>query len=177
LLGLAFDHSGETRRLPRRIELTRNGLGVVVLGSALALVASYALLHVARATKPPLVVYAGLDTSYFTGTDPGRPLQGEAELSAGLSAITVTAVRLTGTGGAKLALRTGTPPFSSDSPLSLPIRIAPRHTLWLGYSVAIRPCSGLTASVIRVQVNYVEHRETRTQTSPAVHNDVSQICP
>jgi hypothetical protein len=93
------------------------------------------------------------------------------------SAITVTAVRLTGTGGAKLALRTGAPPFSSDSPLSLPIRIAPRHTLWLGYSVAIRPCSGLTATVIRVQVNYVEHRETRTQTSPAVHNDVSQICP
>lgn len=178
LRGLAFDHSGAARRLPRRVELTRIGLGVAALGTALVLVAPYALLHVApRAATSPLVVYAGLDTSYITGTDPGRPLQGEAGLTAGLSPITVTAVRLTGTAGAKLALRIGAPPFTSDSPLALPMRIAPRHTLWLGYSVALGRCGGLTATVIRVQVNYVASGISRTQTSPAVHTGMSQICP
>lgn len=178
LWGLAFDRSGEARRLPRRIELTRGGLGVLVLGGALTLVAPYALFHVApRAVKPPLVVYAGLDTSAGIGAKAAKALQGEAELGAGPSPITVLAVRVTGTGGAKVALRIGAPPFSGDSPLSLPTTIAPRQTLWLGFSVTIRPCGRLGAAVIRVRVTYLDRGEPRTQTSPVVHNDVTEICP
>jgi len=169
LLVLAFDQSGQARRLPRRVELTRAGLAVVLAG-ALALAAPYALFHLtARAPAPALVLSTGLDTSPVYGT-------GEAFLTAGRYPITVTAVRVLGTGDARAAVRIGAPPFSSDRPLVLPMTIAPRHNLWLGYNAAIKPCTGMT-SAIRVQVNYVIHGKTRTETSPPAYSDATGICP
>jgi hypothetical protein len=169
LLVLAFDHSGQARRLPQRVELTRAGLGVVLTG-ALILVAPFVLVHLtARPTTPALVVFTGLDTSPVYGT-------GEASLAAGRYPITVTAVRVIGTGAARVALRIGAPPFSSDRPLALPVTIAPRQTLWLGYNAAIKPCTGLT-DAIRVQVTYDTHGVTRTETSPPTYSDASGLCP
>jgi hypothetical protein len=170
LLLLAFDRSGQARRLPRRVELTRAGLAVVLAG-ALILVAPYAFVHLtARATEPAaLALYTGLDTSPVYGT-------GEAFLTAGRYPITVTAVRVLGTGDARAAVRIGAPPFSSDRPLALPITIAPRHNLYLGYNAAIKPCTGMT-NYIRVQVTYVTHGKTRTETSRPADNNATGICP
>jgi hypothetical protein len=169
LLALAFDHSGQARRLPRCVELTRAGLGVVLAG-ALILVAPYALVHLtAHPSEPALVVFNGLDTSPVYGT-------GEASLTAGRGPITVTAVRVIGAGGARVAVRIGAPPFSSDRPLVLPMTIAPRHTVWLGYNAAIKPCTVLPDG-IRFQVSYATHGKARTATSPAAYGDTSGICP
>ena len=169
LLVLAFDHSGQARRLPRRVELTRAGLGVVLAG-ALVLAAPYALVHLtARPTAPALVVFTGLDTSPVYGT-------GEAFLTGGSLPDLRTAVRVLGAGDARAAVRIGAPPFSSDRRPALPMTIAPRHNLWLGYNAAIKPCTDMT-DAIRVQVNYVIHSKTRTETSPPAYNNATGTCP
>jgi uncharacterized membrane protein len=169
LLVLAFDHSGQARRLPRRAELTRAGLGVVLAG-ALILVAPYAVVHLtAHPSEPALVVFNGLDTSPVYGT-------GEASLTAGRDPITVTAVRVIETDAARVAVRIGAPPFSSDRPLVLPMTIEPRHTVWLGYHAAIKPCTVLPDG-IRFQVKYATRGKARTATSSAAYGDTSGVCP
>jgi hypothetical protein len=97
LLVLAFDHSGQARRLPRRVELPGAGLGVGLAGT-LILVAP-----TAHPSEPAPVVSTGLDTSPVYGT-------GGASLTAARHPITVTAVRVLGTGAARVGLRIGPPP-------------------------------------------------------------------
>jgi hypothetical protein len=169
LLLLAFDNSGQARRLPRHVELTPAGLGVLLAGAAI-LVSPFVLVHLpARPNPPALVAFTGLDTSPAYGT-------GGASLEAGRSPVTVTAVQVIGTGDARVAWRIGYPPFSSDRPLALPITIASRHTLWLEFNATVEACTGVTEA-IRVRVTYATHGRTRTETTAPAYTDTAGICP
>jgi hypothetical protein len=69
VLGLVFERSGQPRRLPAAVELSRRRLAVALPIAAVVLVAPFALLH-------PLLSFASLETGAF-GSNPnpdGQPI-------------------------------------------------------------------------------------------------------
>jgi hypothetical protein len=169
---VAFDGSGQPRRLPACLDLPRRVRWAGLLYVALAVVAPYALLH-------PLAVHgSGESGGTFTSVDagllyqvrPGQPVQAEADLQAGVFPITVTGVRLVGLPQGlrvvRIALGSNVPLLRSARHGRFPVRVAARHSLWVGYAVALTHCPAQPVAITRLEISYHELGIPLTQTVP-----------
>ena len=177
---VAFDGSGQPRALPPRFAMPRRFRFAAVLCVVAGLVGPYALLH-------PLSVHGtGESSGNFTSTGylyqarPGRPVQAEVGLQVGVLPITVTGVRLVdvphGIRVIKVALGSSPLLLSPAPTTDLPARVAARHSLWIGYAVALTRCPSQPLAITRIKLSYREVGLSLTQTVPLAGSDTLLTC-
>ncbi|HEY1775548.1 MAG TPA: hypothetical protein VGG41_05245 [Solirubrobacteraceae bacterium] len=175
VLVLAFEQSGEPRRLPAAVELSRRRLAVVLPIAAVVLVAPFALLH-------PLLSFASLERGAFGGNPnpqgqsvyhlrPGGGMELETAMKPGHLPITVTAVRVLGTDG---LLRVDAVTVTANSPPDpfvhvapkLPLRVDAGHALWVSAKLTLVRCRARAFSISAVRVSYRALGLSLTQSVP-----------
>ena len=177
---VAFEHSGQPRQLPARVELSRRRLAVLLLCSALALVVPFALLH-------PFALrgsgQSGSATQVTSGwlydAPPGTRVRAEAGLQTGLFPITVASVHLVGRTQALRVVRMAignNAPVPAASARTFPVRIGAGRVLWISYTLELRYCSYPPASVTRMRISYRELGLPLTQTVPLADSNTLLSC-
>jgi hypothetical protein len=174
VLILVFDGTGRPRHPAASVELSRWWLAVLVLASALVLVAPFAVLH-------PLLSFTNLETSPLgSNPNPGPPpgyllrpgdhVQITTALKPGDASITVTAVRLVGTNGAlrvdRIAARVNAMPVPFVPPTPRPLRLAPWQALWISAQLTLTRCPATPVRLNAIRVSYREFGLSLSQTVP-----------
>jgi hypothetical protein len=172
--GFAFERSGQPGRLPAAVELSRRRLAVILSIAAVLLVAPFALLH-------PLLSFASLETGALGSNpnpdgqpiyrlSPGQPIQLETAMKPGNLPITVTGVRILGTGellrvdGVTVSANSSHDPSLHLS--TLPLRVEAGHALWISAKLALVRCRASTVTISAVAVSYRALGLSLTQAVP-----------
>ena len=191
VLTLAFDGSGQPRRLPAGVELSRARLAALVAGCAVVLVAPFAVLH-------PLLSFANLEVGALGSNPnlspnpspgdnlrPGERLQLMTALKPGDFAITVTAVRLLGTDGVlhvdRSVVTLNAPPEPAfwhprARATTLPLRVAAWQALWVSDTLTLKRCPATPVTLTAVRVSYREFGVSLTQVVPLDQNTTVAAC-
>lgn len=174
VLLLGFESSGQPRRLPAAVELSRRRLAVTLPLVAVVLVAPFAVLH-------PLLSFASLETGAFSSNPnpeaqpiydlrPGGHIQVTTAMKPGHFPITVTGAKILGTAGVlrvdRVTVSVNSPPVSFIRQPPLPLRIDAGHALWIGAKLTLVRCSAGPVTVAAVRVSYRELGLSLTQAVP-----------
>jgi hypothetical protein len=187
VLVIAFDSTGQPRRPSVGVDLSRRSLAASVLVAAVVLVAPFAVLH-------PLLSFTNLETPALGsnpnadsaatlgyGLHPGEHVQVVTALKSGDASITVTAVRLVGTGNSLRVERIVTTVNATAEPFArttaLPIRVAAWQALWISATVTLTRCRATPVTLSAVRVSYREFGVSLSQTVPLDQSTTVLACP
>jgi hypothetical protein len=184
---LVFDDAGQPRRPSAGVELSRRWLAALVVVAAVVLVAPFAVLH-------PLLSFTNLETPAF-GSSPnpgstatvgyglrrGEQVQVVTALKPGDASITVTAVRLLGTGDSlrvdRIVATVNTMPEPFARTHQPPIRLAAWQALWIRATLTLTRCPGRPVTLTAVRVSYREFGLSLSQTVPLDQSTTVLSCP
>jgi hypothetical protein len=184
MLVLAFEHSGEPRRLPAAFELSRRRLAVILPVVAIALVAPFAVLH-------PLLSFASLETGAFSSNPnpepqsiyylrPGGHIQVATAMKPGHLPITVTGAKILGTASVlrvtRVTVAGNSPPFPFRPSPPLPLRVDAGHALWISARLTLVRCSTRAVTVSAVRISYRELGLSLTQAVPLDQSTTVAAC-
>jgi len=187
VLVLAFDSAGQPRRPSVGVELSRRWLAALVLVAAVVLVAPFAVLH-------PLLSFTNLETPAL-GSNPnpgstatvgyglhaGEHVQVVTAMKPGDASITVTAVRLLGTGSAlrvdRIVTTLNTMPEPFARPKPLPLRVAAWQAMWISATLTLTRCPATLVTLTAVRVSYRELGLSLSQTVPLDQSTTVLACP
>jgi hypothetical protein len=179
---VAFDGSGQPRMLPPRFDIPRRFRFTALFCVAAVLVGPYALLHplAVHGTGESGGSFTTTDSGYLYQAQAGQPVQAEVGLQVGVFPITVTAVRLVGLPRGvrliRIALGSSPPLLRASLTAQLPGRVAARHSLWIGYAVALTRCPRQPLAITRIKLSYRELGLSLTQTVPLAASNTLLTC-
>lgn len=179
---VGFDGAAQPRTLPRRIILPRKYQRAALLCVVAGVVGPYSLLH-------PLSVHGiggpggnltNGESGWSYAVRPGEAVQAEVGLQAGIFPITVTGARLVGLPRSVRVIRLshGSDPalLHPAPPARFSVRVAARHSLWIGYAVVLRRCLSQPVAITQVELSYRELGLSLTQTVPLAGSNTILSC-
>jgi hypothetical protein len=165
VLLLGFEPSGAARTLRGAVELSRRTLALILVATAVVLVAPFALLHPLRSfasmESGPLNSNASIEGLVYH-LHAGGHFKIASAMKPAHMPITVTGVRFLG-GGAllrvdRVTLTRNYPPWPFVTPAHrpLPLHLEAGQALWVGARLTLTRCTAPTVRVSAVTVSYRE---------------------